>query len=70
MSLRKSEDLENLREPRPWVHYKSQPNAKTPRKTQKSTNVKSLTKTVRLHRRSLFDAGAQDRGQIRTFVGR
>jgi len=27
-----------LREPRPWVHYKSQPNAsKTPRKTQKST---------------------------------
>ena len=35
-----------LREPRPWVHYKIQPNAKTPRKTQKSTSVKSLTKTV------------------------
>jgi len=25
------------------VHYKSQPNAKTPSKTQKSTNVTSLT---------------------------
>ena len=36
-----------LREPRPRVHYKSQPNAKTPReKTQKSTSVKSLTKIV------------------------
>ena len=36
-----------IREPRPQVHYKSQPNAKTPRKkTQKSTNVKSLTKIV------------------------
>jgi len=32
-----------LREPRPWVHYKSEPNAKTPKKKQKST---SLTKTV------------------------
>ena len=30
------------------MHYKSQPNAKTPRKTQKkSTNVNSLTKIVR-----------------------
>jgi len=29
------------------VHYKSKPNAKTPRKThKKSTNVKSLTKIV------------------------
>jgi len=28
-----------LREPRPWLHYKSQPNAKTPTKKQKSTNV-------------------------------
>ena len=35
-----------IREPRPQVHCKSQPNAKTPRKTQKSTNVKSLTKIV------------------------
>jgi len=35
-----------LRESRPWVHYKSHQNAKTPRKTQKSTNVKSLTKIV------------------------
>ena len=35
-----------LREPRSWVHYKSQPNAKTPRKTQKSINVKSSTKIV------------------------
>ena len=26
------------------MHYRSQPNAKTPRKTQKSTHVKSLTK--------------------------
>jgi len=32
-----------LRESRPQVYYKSQPNAKTPRKTQKSTNVKSST---------------------------
>jgi len=35
-----------LGEPRPYVHYKSQPNAKTPKKTQKWTNVKSLTKIV------------------------
>jgi len=35
-----------LRESRPWVHYKSHQNAKTQRKTQKSTNVKSLTKIV------------------------
>ena len=33
-----------LREPRPQVHYKSQPDAKARRETQKSTNVKSLTK--------------------------
>ena len=33
-----------LREPGPWLHYESQPNAKTPRKTRKSTNVKSLIK--------------------------
>ena len=33
-----------LREPRPWVHYKSQPDAKAQRETQKSTNVKILTK--------------------------
>jgi len=33
-----------LREPRPQVHYKSQPDATTQRETQKSTNVKSLTK--------------------------
>ena len=33
-----------LREPRPQVHYKSQPDAKAQRETQKSTNVKSLTK--------------------------
>jgi len=36
-----------LREPRPQVHYKSQPNAKTPRKTQKSTNIKSLNTAAR-----------------------
>jgi len=35
-----------LREPRPQVHYKSQPNAKRPIKTQKSTNVKILTEIV------------------------
>ena len=33
-----------LREPRPQVHYKSQPDAKAQRETQKSTIVKSLTK--------------------------
>ena len=33
-----------LREPRPQVHYKSQPDATAQRETQKSTNVKSLTK--------------------------
>ena len=33
-------------EPRPWVHYKSQPNAKPPRNTRKSTIVKSLPKIV------------------------
>ena len=33
-----------LGEPGPWVHYKSQPNAKTPRK--KSTNSKNWTKIV------------------------
>ena len=45
-----------LREPRPKVHYKSQPNAKTPRKTQKkSTNVKSLTKIVWFHQFSELD---------------
>ena len=33
-----------LREPRPQVHYKSRPDAKAQRETQKSTNVKSLTK--------------------------
>jgi len=32
-----------LREPRPLVHYKSQPDAKAQRETLKSTNVKSLT---------------------------
>ena len=32
-----------LREPRPQVHYKSQPDATAQRETQKSTNVKSLT---------------------------
>jgi len=32
-----------LTEPGPQVHYKSQPNAETPRKTpKKSTNVKKL----------------------------
>ena len=31
-----------LREPRPRVHYKSQPDATAQRETQKSTNVKSL----------------------------
>jgi len=36
-----------LREPRPYVHYKSQPNAKTPKKTQKSTNIKSLNTAAR-----------------------
>ena len=35
-----------LRYPRPYVHYKSQQNARTLRKTQKSTNVKSSTKIV------------------------
>jgi len=36
-----------LRDPRPQVHYKSQPIAKTQRKTlKKSTTVKSLTKIV------------------------
>jgi len=35
-----------LREPRPYAHYRSQPNAKIPRKTQKSTSVKSLTRIV------------------------
>jgi len=30
-----------LREPRPQVHYKSQPDATAQRETQKSTNVKS-----------------------------
>jgi len=33
-----------LREPRPQVHYKSQADATAQRETQKSTNVKSLTK--------------------------
>jgi len=33
-----------LRELRPQVHYKSQPDATAQRETQKSTNVKSLTK--------------------------
>ena len=33
-----------LREPRPQVHYKSQPDATAQRETQKSTNVKCLTK--------------------------
>jgi len=33
-----------LREPRTSVHYKSQPDAKAQTETQKSTNVKSLTK--------------------------
>ena len=33
-----------LRKPRPQVHYKSQPDATAQRETQKSTNVKSLTK--------------------------
>ena len=33
-----------LREPRPQVHYKSQPDATAQKETQKSTNVKSLTK--------------------------
>jgi len=37
------------------VHYKSQPNAKTPRKTQKSTGVKSLTKIVRFQQFSELD---------------
>jgi len=37
------------------VHYKSQPNAKTPIKTQKSTKVKSLTKIVRLQQFSELD---------------
>ena len=44
-----------LREPRPWMHYKSQPSAKTPRKTQKSLNVKSLTKIVWFQQFSKFD---------------
>jgi len=30
------------------VHYKTQPNAKTPRKTQKSTNVKSFVQDYRV----------------------
>jgi len=34
-----------LRERGPWVHNKSQPNAKTPSQ-KKSTDVKSLTKIV------------------------
>jgi len=33
-----------LREPRPQVHYKNQPDATAQRETQKSTSVKSLTK--------------------------
>ena len=37
-----------LREPRPQVHYKSQPDATAQRETQKSTNVKSLTKIDRI----------------------
>ena len=50
-----------LREPRPQVHYKSQPDATAQRETQKSTNVKSLTKiewfqqfSVVLHARRLL----------------
>jgi len=37
------------------VHYKSQPEIKTQRKTQKSTNVKSLTKKVRFQQFSELD---------------
>jgi len=37
------------------VHYKSQPNDKTPGKTRKSTNVKSLTKIVRFQQLSELD---------------
>ena len=55
MSYQKFIGCPLLREPRPWVHYKSQPNAKTPRKTQKSTNVKSLTKIVRFQQFSELD---------------
>jgi len=37
------------------MHYKSQPNAKTPKRTQKSTNIKSLTKMVRFEQFSELD---------------
>ena len=37
-----------LREHRPWVHYKSQPDAKAQRETQKSKNVKSSDVTVKV----------------------
>ena len=57
-----------LREPRPWVHYKSQPNAKIPRKTQKSTNVKSLTKAVRLQQFSELAEAAVGRNVRRILV--
>ena len=49
-----------LTEPRPQVHYKSQPNAKTQRKTQKSTGRRSSVRRLENLLAELVDDGLED----------